>query len=125
MTRVFVPCTSVATVNLPVSPVGRIVHRTIWLKNRSYSLQLVQSVVHRCPASVVNTTALPNPYVHAARIVEFCASVGRGDRRITSTSEFSLTLVSTKPLTGGNAPLSPCTISCCVTTCGTTGGFGS
>ena len=56
---------------------------------------------------MVNATALPRPYVHAARIVEFCDSVGSGDARITSTSEFSFTLVSTKPLIGGNVSSEP------------------
>src|SRR2546423_15003936 len=98
ITRVLFPSTSVATVNLPVSPVGLIDQRTIWLKNRSYCSQPVHGTVQRWPASVVNATALPSPYVHDARIAEFSGSVGTGEERITSTSEFSLTVVSTKPL---------------------------
>ena len=77
--------------NLPVSPVGRIDQRTIWLKNWSYSSQPVHVVVQRWPASVVKATALPRPYVHVARIVAFCVRVGSGDVRTTSTSEFSFT----------------------------------
>src|SRR5262245_11956504 len=125
MTRVLFPCTSVATANLPVSPLGRIDKRTISLKNRSYWCELVEGAVQRCRASVVDATALRNPYVHAARIVGLAASERSGDCKITSTSEFSLTLVSTKPLTGGNVSFKPCTISCCVTSRGLTGGFGS
>jgi hypothetical protein len=124
-TCVLLPRTSVATANLPVSPVGRIDQRTIWLKNWSYRSQPVHAVAHCLPVSVVNATVLPSPYVHAARIVAFCCSVGTGEVRITSTSEFSLTVVSMKPEIGGNASSSPCTISCRVVIRGLTGGFGS
>src|SRR4029079_18616708 len=103
ITRVLPPSTSVATVNFPVSPVGRIDQRTIWLKNRSYSSQPVHCEAHRWPASVVNATVLPRPYVQVANIVEFSGSVGKGERRTTSTSEFSFTVVNTNPLTGGKA----------------------
>ncbi len=53
--------TSVATVNLPEPPAGRIDQRTIWPKSLSYIGLAVQSVVQRAPASLVKATALPSP----------------------------------------------------------------
>ena len=61
ITLIFPSCTSVATVNLPLSPTGRIDQRTIWLKSLSKPSQPVHCVAQRLPPSLVKATVLPRP----------------------------------------------------------------